>query len=327
MSPRSRFRSAPARATTLAGLALLVPVVGAAQDANILLPIDTLEQRLAYGAFEVIDARPSRGLPDERTLRAALSFDDGSMLVVKWAPAPSGGEVFNNSPRYEVGAYQFQKLFLEPHEYVVPPTVVRAFTEVWHTENIREEEPTMWNTKSVVVVLQYWLFNVTDDDFWSEDRFAADTAYARNFGNFNILTHLIRHNDQNQGNFLVSTAPDHPRVFSVDNGLAFNTEESDQGARWRRLVVDRLPAGTIDRLRALTEDDLTRQLATLAQFRIQADGTLVREAAGPPINADRGIRRDDDVVQMGLTRREIRGVWDRIRRLVGEVDDGDIQVF
>lgn len=327
MPLRSRFRFAPTGATVLAVLALLVPVVGEAQDANILLPIDTIEQRLAYGEFAVIDARPSRGLPDERTLRAALSFDDGSMMVVKWAPAPSGGEVFNNNPRYELGAYEFQKVFLEPHEYVVPPTVVRAFSEAWHAENIREEEPTMWNTKSVIVVLQYWLFNVTDEDFWDEDRFAADTAYARNFGNFNILTHLIRHNDQNQGNFLVSGAAENPRVFSVDNGLAFNTEESDQGARWRRLVADRLPAGTIDRLRALTEDDLIRQLGTLAQFRIQADGTLVRETAGPPFNPNRGIRRDDDVVQIGLTRREIRGVWDRIRRLVGNVDDGDIQVF
>ena len=324
---RTRFPPAPARLPAVAALVLLLPAVGAAQDHNILLPVDTIEQRLANDAFQVIDARPSRGLPDERTLRAALSFDDGSMMVVKWAPAPSGGEVFNNSPRYEVGAYEFQKLFLEPHEYVVPPTVVRAFTRAWHAEKVRKAEPTMWNTESVLVVLQYWLFNVTDDDFWDEERFAADTAYARNFGNFNILTHLIRHNDQNQGNFLVSAAAESPRVFSVDNGLAFNTEESDQGARWRRLVVDRLPARTIDRLRTLTEDDLTRRLATLAQFRIQADGTLVREEPGPPINPDRGIRRSDDAVQLGLTRREIRGVWDRIRRLVDEVDDGDIQVF
>lgn len=328
MQPRIHGGNARAVALSLAALAvLLVPGQGLAQDANVLLPVDTIEKYLGSGDFQVIDARPSRGIENERTLRAALSFEGGTMLVVKWAPAPSGGEVFNNSPRFELGAYEFQKLFLDPDDYVVPPTIARAFSTDWHKENIRDEAATFWNTSSVVVVLQYWLFNVTDEDFWDKDRFAADTAYARHFGDFNIFTHLIRHNDQNAGNFLISGAPENPRVFSVDNGLAFNTEVSEQGAQWRRLAVRRLPAHTIDRLRQLTEDDLIRQLETLAQFRVQPGGLLVAEAPGPASNPDQGIRRDGEVIQFGLTRREIRGVWRRIEGLLKDVDDGDIQVF
>jgi hypothetical protein len=312
---------------SLAALTLLVAGQATAQDANVLLPVDEIEQRLGSGEFQIIDARPSRGIENERTLRAALSFDDGAMLVVKWAPAPSGGGEFNNNPRYELGAYEFQKLFLDPNDYVVPPTIAAAFDTDWHEANVRDEPPTFWKTGSVVVVLQYWLFNVTDENFWDERRFARDTAYARHFGDFNLLTHLIRHNDQNAGNFLISAAPENPRVFSVDNGLAFNTEESDQGARWRRLVVDRLPAHTIERLREITEEDLIRQLETLAQFRVEAGGVLVREPPGPASKPNDGIRRDEDVIQFGLTRREIRGVWRRITRLLNDVDDGDIEVF
>lgn len=327
MRPGFMGWSAHGVAPAMAALALLVAGQGAAQDANVLLPVDDIEQRLRSGDFEIVDARPSRGIENERTLRAALSYDDGTMLVVKWAPAPAGGEVFNNSPRYELGAYEFQKLFLDPNDYVVPPTVARAYSTDWHEENVRAEPATFWNTSSVIVVLQYWLFNVTDKDFWDEDRFARDTAYARHFGDFNILTHLIRHNDQNAGNFLISTAPDNPRVFSVDNGLAFNTEVSDQGGRWRRLVVRRLPAHTIDRLRELTEQDLIRQLETLAQFRVQSGGVLVPESPGPASNPNEGIRRDGQVIQFGLTRREIRGVWRRIEGLLKDVDDGDIELF
>ncbi len=37
-------------------------------------------------------------------------------------PAPT---TFNNVPRYDLAAYELQKLFLDPPEYVVPPTALR----------------------------------------------------------------------------------------------------------------------------------------------------------------------------------------------------------
>lgn len=311
----------------LATLILAVAPTGIAAQGNILHPPDTVEKRLAHDDFEIVDSRPSRGLPDERTSRNALAFDDGTMMVVKWAPAPRGGEAFNNSPRYEVAAYEAQKLFLEPHEIVVPPTVLRPFDLDWVRTLEPDADATFEGTASVLVVLQYWLFNIAGDNFWDRDRLARDSVYARHLANFNIFTYIIRHNDQNEGNYLISEADGDPRIYSVDNGLAFASDMSDQGARWRRFRVDRLPSETIERLRKLTEDDVRRQLETVAQFRIQPDGTLTAEPAQPALEPGKGIRRTDRTIQVGLDRREIRDVWRRIQHLLDRVDNGDFELF
>lgn len=304
--------------------ALAVPAAG--QDANIMLPVDSIERLLTEAPFEIVDLRGSRAEGD-RTSRATLTFPDGTLLLAKWAPAPPGGETFNNVPRFEVAAYELQKLFLDPEDFVVPPTVIRAFPlEFVDSVDERNARPTVYDTESTLVVLQYWLFSVTPDDFWDEDRFAADTAYARHFGNFNILTYLVRHNDENVGNFLVSRDSTNPRVFSVDNGVTFSSEESDRGYRWRNLRIERLPAAAIDRLRSLTEEDLTRRLETLAQFRIREDGQLERMEPTENLSENRGVRREDAYVQLGLTSREIREVWRRVDGLLDDVANGDYQI-
>ena len=306
--------------------ALTAPVPSAAQDANILLPVDTIERLLKYGDFEILDRRGSR-FQGDRTSRVALQFDDGTMMVVKWAPAPKGGEEFNNNPRYEVAAYELQKLFLEPHEFVVPPTVMRAFDLAWYHELNPDVRATFDDTESVLVALQYWLFGIAGDDFWHPDRLRTDSAYAHNIGNFNLFTYIVRHSDQNVGNYLISNSTANPRIFSVDNGIAFDSDISDRGADWRRLRVDSVPAQTIERLRQVTREELTRHLGTLAQFRIQADGTLTPEPAQPPIERRRGIRENATVIQLGLDERELDGVWRRIQRLLQRVDDGDLGTF
>lgn len=307
-------------------LATLVAAPGSGQDANMMLPVDSIERLLREAPFDVVDMRGSRAEGD-RTSRATIQFADGMMLLAKWAPAPRGGEEFNNNPRFEVASYQLQKLFLDPADYVVPPTVLRAFPVAWVESEAGEDDPATWSgTESVLVVLQYWLFNVTPDDFWDEDRFAADPAYARHFGDFNVLTYLVRHNDENVGNYLVSTDPSNPRVFSVDNGVTFSSEESDRGHHWRHMRVDRLPGETVDRLRSLTEDDLIAHLETLAQFQVRPDRQLERVAPTANFDENRGVRRSGDTIQLGLTRREIRELWRRIEGLLDDIEDGDIEV-
>ncbi len=298
----------------------------AAQDGNILEPAETIERKLLDGLFEVVDTRGSR-FEGDRTNRAALAFEDGSMMVAKWARAPSGAQDFNNEPRYEVAAYELQKLFLDEPDYVVPPTVVRAFPLAWYRQLEPRVGPTLRGTSSVLVTLQYWLFNVTDDDVWDSDRLASDTAYARHFGDLNILTYLIRHNDENDGNLLRSNDAANPRVFVVDNGLAFASQTSDRGARWRNMRVKRLPRGTVERLRALTHDDLTRALETVAQFQVTADGHLTRVPVSENVDPGRGVRHVGDTIQLGLTEREIRDTWRRLERLLQDIEDGDYEVF
>ncbi|MEJ2501749.1 MAG: hypothetical protein P8177_00285 [Gemmatimonadota bacterium] len=305
-------------------LGALAPAPARAQ--NILTPVDSIERLLRSEPFEIIDRRGSR-FEGDRTSRVALTFADGTLIPAKWAPAPIGGEEFNNTPRYEIAAYEIQDLFLTEEELVVPPTVARAVPIERYRELDARAEPTFHNTRSVLVVLQYWLFNVSADDVWDEDRFEADSLYARYFANFNILTYLIRHNDENEGNYLISAVDSNPRVFSVDNGLSFSSEASDRGYRWRTIRVDRLPAATVERLRDVTEEDLMAQLRTVAQFGILPSGHLTPQEPGPSIDDWRGVRRDETRLQLGLTEREIRGIRDRIEDLLEDVDKGRYTLF
>jgi hypothetical protein len=307
-------------------LALPLPAPAAAQDANFLLPIPEIEERLRSSDFRIIDWRGARAQGD-RTQRAVLGFDDDStVLVVQWANAAPGGSEFNNEPRYEAAAYEIQKLFLDPAEYVVPPTAIRAFSHNYVTANFATVRPTFREAQSVVVVLQYWLSQVTPDNYWDRRRADSDSVYARHIGNFNILTYLIRHNDANIGNFVISQYDENPRVFAVDNGVAFAAPESDRGYEWRMLQVRRLPEHTVERLRGITRADLDAALGVIAEFEVR-DGLLVAVPPGENLSRNSGVRRRDGRIQFGLTAREIGAIESRLRSLLNQVDRGRIQTF
>lgn len=328
--PNRRVRRpfGPVPGTLLFGLALLAAAPGPAvhaQDAHLARPAGEIERRLASEPFHVAGMAGSR-FEGDRTQRALLEFDDGESLLVKWARSAYGGGAFNNRPRYEVAAYEFQKLFLDEDEYVVPPTVARCFTLDWYRTIDARAKPTFRFGEDVLVVLQYWLWNVTAEGVWDEDRLERDTAYARHMANLNLFTHLAGHADANRGNVLVAAGDHRARVFAVDNGLAFGRERSNRGDFWRRLRVDRVPAATVERLRGLSHESLERVLGVVAQFE-RRDGRLVPVAPGPNLDPDDGVREEGGVLQLGLTEREIDRVWDRMQSLLEEVDEGDIEIF
>jgi hypothetical protein len=248
-------------------------------------------------------------------------------MVVKWATAPQGGYAFNNQPRYEMAAYEIQKLFLDEGEYVVPPTLMRAFPIEYVRELITNARPTFREAPgSVLVALQYWLKGVSPDNFWDPQRAMQDDLYARYIGNFNALTFLIKHSDANIGNFLISTAPEEPRVFSVDNGVSFMSQASDRGTTWNELLVRRMPSHTVERLRRITREDLDRTLAVLVEYEV-VNGQLVPVPPGEPMSRSTGVRRSAGRIQLGLTAREIREVETRLNQLLRQVDRGRIQEF
>jgi hypothetical protein len=302
-------------------LAALLGQAAAAQDLNVILPVAEIESRLRDRPVRVLDWRGSRR-PDDRTQRAVFEFEDSAVLIAKWANSPpNGGGRFNNEPRYEAAAYELQKLFLDESEYVVPPTLLRAFPIEFVRAQMPEVKPTFGRNVpgSVLVALQYWLTAVTPTGFWDPDRARMDTVYARHIGNFNILTFLIRHSDANTGNYLISTEPVNPRVFSVDNGISFLSDESNRGTQWRELLVQRFPRRTVERLKGVTRAMLEQQLGVLAEFEVR-EGALVAVPPGPNISRHRGVRRTDTRIQLGLTEAEIRGVEQRIRELTWKVD-------
>ncbi|HSJ32169.1 MAG TPA: hypothetical protein VK933_12090 [Longimicrobiales bacterium] len=323
------MNAAGSAAVMLLGLtgAVLAPLPEAhAQTVHYTMPIAEIEARLRTGDFTIIDWRGSRK-PEDRTQRVALEFPDSALIVAKWAGAPSGGARFNNEPRYELAAYEIQKLFLDPSDYVVPPTVIRAFPLTFVAAQVPDQRPTFGQAPlSVVVALQYWLHNVQATDFWHPERVETDSLYALRIANFNIFTHLIGHIDGNIGNFLWSTEEEDPHIFSVDNGVSFGSEPSDRTDEWKFMRVRRLPRSTIERLERLTHEDLEAALGVLIEFQIR-DGHLIEVEPGENFSRNRGVRRNDDRIQFGLTAREIREVDSRLRSLVRDAKGSRYKLF
>jgi hypothetical protein len=306
-------------------LAFTASAASAPEGGNFAFTVEFIENRLlapiAVGDME--QARPE--IAGDRSARVTLAGEDGeSDMDVHWKPVAPPGRGFNNEPRYELAAYRLQKLFLDECEYVVPPVVLRSLAvEEYHKLRGYTLPATIRGTNSVLFMLSYWLQNVTNRDPWDPERFAADPRYARHWGNLNILTHLIDHKDANIGNLLVSRQADDPRVFAVDNDVAFGSEVSDVGDTWRRLQVDRLPQRTLERLREISRQDLDRELGVVAEFEV-ADGLLIAVQPGANLSPRNAVRRAGNRIQFGLTSAEIGGVMRRIDRLLLQAERGRI---
>lgn len=300
-------------------LTLAPPAFAVAAADSIGFPVSYIESRLA-GPLVVLEAEQARPKIDgARSKRVVLAGPDGEPpMTAKWKPVGRKAEGFNNEPRYELASYALQKLFLDECEYVVPPVVLRALSLDEYRRVRADGEATLRGTSSVLFLLSYWLDDVTNAGAWDAERFVSDPRYARHWGNLNVLTHLIEHKDANVGNLLISRHPEDPRVFAVDNDVAFGSDSSDRGDQWKNIQVDRLPAATIERLEAITRADLDRALGVLAEFRIE-DGLLVPVAPGENMNHRRGVRTTDDRVQFGLTSAEINNVMRRLERLLLQV--------
>jgi hypothetical protein len=306
---------------------LALAATAAAQDANIRQPIADLEQLLAAEPLVIADAEISRPkAKGDITLRAIVSFGEAAPLRVKLRKAEPGANTFNNVPRYDLAAYELQKLFLDPHEYVVPPTALRMVPLADFAKYSPGVARTFSAADQVLAVVQYWLNDIkVVADVYSPERFAADPVYARHIGQLNVLTYLIRHRDSNLGNFLIGTAEVGARVFSIDHGVAFASAESDRGDVWQDMRVNRLPADTVERLRQVTPQLLTDRLGVLAQW--QLDGrSYAPVASGANLSEHGGVRRSGNSLQMGLTKSEIREMHRRLTILLKRVDRGDITV-
>lgn len=308
-----------------APLLLALVATAAGQDANIRQPVADLERLLAAEPLVITQAEISRPkAKGDITLRAEVSFGGAPPLRVKLRRAEPGADSFNNVPRYDFAAYELQKLFLDPAEYVVPPTTLRMVPLADFAKYSSGVARTFSAADQVLAVAQYWLSDIkVVADVYSPARFAADPAYARHIGQLNVLTYLIRHRDSNLGNFLLGNAEVGARVFSIDHGVAFASGESDRGEVWKDLRVNRLPADTVERLRHVTPQLLADRLGVLAQWQLQGR-SYAPVASGKNLSANRGVRRAGNELQMGLTKSEIRAVHRLLTKLLERVDRGEI---
>lgn len=317
-----------ALSTVFVFLFLACSGVSQAQDVNFTYPVPELERMLADDPFTIVSAEISRPkAKGDITLKAEVSFDGRPPILVKLRKAEPGADTFNNQPRYDLAAYRLQALFLDPADYVVPPTSARFLPLEEFEKYSRGVKRTFSGADEALAVLQYWLQEVkVIADVYLPSLYQADPAYARSVGQMNILTYLIEHGDSNVGNFLISRSETGPRVFAVDNGVAFAAAESDRGRKWAEMRVDGLPKETVERLRAITYDALDRQLAVVAQWTLE-DGHFVPAQLGESLSKIRGVRRDGAVVQMGLTKPEIDAVWRNRQRLLDMVDSGKLKTY
>jgi hypothetical protein len=313
--------------TAVAWIALLQPAAGRAEPVNIDGDPVAIEQILATEPIKIVTAEISRPKAQgDITLKADVAFGDRAPFRVKLRKAMPGADSFNNMPRYDLAAYELQKLLLDPADWVVPPTALRMIPAP-DLKPYAVVEPTFAKSDDVLSVVQYWLKDIkVIEDVYDPAHFASDPVYAKHIGQLNVFTYLIGHRDSNAGNFLISKETEGARVYSVDNGVAFLAPEADRGELWRDLRVDRLPAATVERLRQITKETLTSKLSVVAQWQLR-DGHYVPVAPGPNIKAYRGVREKDGVVQMGLTTIEISSVWRHCRDLVEQLDEGKIKTF
>lgn len=310
--------------------ALIAGALGAAhaQDANITAPVPELERMLANDPFTIVSAEISRPkAKGDITLRAEVAFAGREPLRVKLRKAEPGADTFNNVPRYDLAAYELQKLFLDPTEYVVPPTALRMVPLAEFREYAPDVQPTFPGAAEVLAVVQYWLHDImVIADVLDPAAFESDPVYARHIGQLNILTYAIRHRDSNVGNFLIGRGRPGARVFSIDHGVAFASTDADRGELWKDVRVKKLPADAIARLRTLKREDLEGRLGVLAQWTLQ-DGHYVQAPLGENMASARGVRRSSGNLQMGLTKAEIGDVHHLLQRLLAKVDAGDITTF
>ena len=297
-----------------------------AQDSNISFPVAEIEKKLKHDKFEIFSFRDLRFVGDIGK-RVILRYSDRKDLQIKWRRALRGGHTFNNAPRFEIAAYELQKLFLDESDFVVPPTLARCYSFEEYKTIEADSDPTFKNPDIVLVMMQYWLNEVTvGGEVYNKKKFNSDPLYAKHFANTNIMTYIINHQDSNEGNLLTSTDEKNPRVFTVDNGVTFSSPKSDRGAKWKYIRVKRLPKKTIDRLSSLTSEQLHEKMGVIAQFEF-ADGDIKSVDPTKNINPNKGVRQKGNVIQLGLTAKEIKAVEKKINYILKQNKKGKYELF
>ncbi len=290
-----------------------------------------MEEVLRRGELEILSSEPTpTGKSGASVLLLRARAGDGEPLVfrAKWKAAAPGGEELNNSPRRELAAYALQKVFLSPAEYVVPPTVGRCFPRAVAPPTAKPVGPVFPGVECEYGVLAYWLENVAHEGAYDFARLVSDDAYRHAAGDLNILTFLIDHRDSHRRNFVLARDPERPRVFSIDNGVAFSGAKNFAamlGDDWGFILVMAVSRAKIEILRGL-EASAFDHLATVVQVEIH-DGVLVEVPPGDAFDAGRGVRQRGDVIQLGLTAEEIAGIWERVRFLLEQVDTGQLGLY
>ena len=307
-------------------------------------PADRVEAWLRSPNLTILgSASTPAGTQGAKVLTLAVPEPGGRVILrAKWRPMSSSS--FTNDPRKELGAYAVEKLFLEPHEYVAPPTVGHCFDLDHYRSLVERAAPPMFEERGVRCafgILAYWLENVGEPEgvhekgLWSSDSifdeklFESDRSYGKSVADLNLLAYLIRHGDAHVHQFLITKDRSSPRVYTVDNSIAFQSIKNPMvffREDWSGIRVPAVSRRSIDRLRHLTDADWAR-LSVIEQYQKVGDRLVPvqpESLIGQPGDGERWVGIG---LQIGLTDAEIQGVRNRLKSLVAQVDSGDLRTF
>jgi hypothetical protein len=268
--------------------------------------------------------------------------DDQLVFRAKWRPLSS--ESLTNDPRKELGAYAVEKLFLEPHEYVVPPTAGHCFALDHYRRTVDSKAAASFPEQGVSCVfgiLAYWLENVAepddaredgiwvDDEILNEGMFEKDPKYRQAIADLNLLTVLIRHADAHDKQFLITKDRRNLHVYTVDNTIAFQSIKNPMllfRTDWSLIQVPAISKRSVLRLQQVTDDEWAR-LRVIEHYE-KRGSDLVPAPPGTPMGPpDAGLRWVGLGLQLGLTEGEIAGVRYRVSALLAEVEAGKVRTF
>lgn len=286
-----------------------------------------LERRFAEGRFRILEVK-SAGAGVTGAARLKLEYEDGRTLKVKWKVAP--GHTFdgwNNSPRRELAAYAIQRWITDENDYLVPTVAPVCIPMEDYKAIDPKARPSRPGTSCVLGVFAVWIDEVTvPEKFYFPERFRTDPAYARSMADFNLLAYLIEHRDGRDGNLLISTVPGDPRVFAIDNGIAFDAFPWNFLVRnWHKIRVPWLNKDSVDRLRSIGKAEI-EALGVVVELQAGEDGIFRQVPPGPNIDDDEGARIQGNRVQFGLNDDDLEDLEERVEDLLEDVDEGKIAV-
>jgi hypothetical protein len=283
---------------------------------------DDVEALLQREDLEILAAgKTATGVQGARILTLRSGGPHPVVFRAKWRPDSSATS--RNNPRLELGAYAVQKLFLEPYEYVVPPTAAHCFPLAAYRARVDlVAQPSFAGSQCVSGILTYWMEDVMSvsearkagwfhglyNHMLDLARFNSDRVYRDSITRVNVLTYVIRHGDSHTKNFVLArTAAGSVVVYSIDNSLSF-TIEPNHGIPadhdWSKIKVPALPRVVIDRLRVAS-----KRVDALARIAVLRPG------------GGRGA------VVVGLSPAELDVVRARISELVTRADRGELTLY
>ena len=247
---------------------------------------------------------------------------------MKLRKAEPGADSFNNVPRYDLAAYELQKLFLDPAEYVVPPTALRMVPLADFAKYSPDVERTFPGADQVLAVVQYWLSDITViADVYDPAALCRRPGLCAPHRPAE-RAHVSDQASRLEPRQLPASARQEvgARVFSIDHGVAFASEDSDRGDVWKDMRVNQLPADTVERLRQVTpataDGPTGRARAVATPGRQLRSGGERKEPRG---KAAASVAQGNEL-QMGLTKSEIREVHRLLTKTARAVDNGKITI-